>query len=985
MFKIKVNKIFFIVGMFFLSESYMSQSGIVKGRVFDQMNNEEIPFANIYIEELEIGTATDLDGNYEIKEIKPGLYNILFTFIGYESTRKAEVIVSSTKPTILNIGLLEMSTNLDEVEIKASPFEKSEESPVSKRNISATEIYRNPGGNRDISKVIQSLPGVASTVAFRNDIIIRGGAPNENRFYLDGIEVPNINHFATQGSSGGPVGMINVNFIREVDLYSGAFPANRGNSLSSIMEFKQIDGNTDRIASTFTIGSSDIGMTIDGPMGKKSTFVFSARRSYLQFLFKAIQLPFLPTYNDFQYKQSININNKNKITLIGLGAIDDFELNLGLNDNVTDQDTYERNEYILGYLPVTTQWNYTVGAKWTHFKENSFQDLVISRNQLNNSSVKYAGNIETPENLLQDYNSQEIENKIRWENTYRKNGWKINYGIGYEYVEYTNSTFQKISINDTSITINFNSALNFSKFNLFAQSSKKLFNDRLILSLGIRTDNNTYSEKMLNPFSQISPRFSFSYALNKQFSLNFNTGKYFQLPAYTVLGYRDANNNLINKENEISYISNDHVVAGIEYSPGNSNKITIEGAVYRPGKYEFTPGLTVKDLISKAAGINDRAFLERGLLFSTDDGVTETATPFSVSDVLSGSKDIQLQPDDRVRIFNKYDLAESYTLTIDGAVNQPVSIPYVENMTVEDLVLLGGGFTDSANENKIDIYRRVDDDSYETLSKNFKVSANGELTLEDGSNFILQPNDRVSVRYLKGFSEQIKVSVTGEANYPGNYTIESKNEKISDLLERAGGVTQYAFVEGATLVRLNPFYNDGSQKETFEGLIEKEEVTGKEDSTNVEEETLKNRKEFRVGINLQKIIKDNDSKHNLVLKSGDRLIIPSTRQTVKVQGEVLVPSLVRFEKGMTLKDYISKSGGFSSDAKKGKTYVVYANGDIASTKHFLFFRSFPKLEPGAAILVPAKPENGNKLSAQEVVGISTGLTTLGLLIDRLLQ
>jgi len=587
MFKIKVNKNFFIVGMFFLSESYMSQSGIVKGRVFDQMNNEEIPFANIYIEELEIGTATDLDGNYEIKEIKPGLYNILFTFIGYESTRKAEVIVSSTKPTILNIGLLEMSTNLDEVEIKASPFEKSEESPVSKRNISATEIYRNPGGNRDISKVIQSLPGVASTVAFRNDIIIRGGAPNENRFYLDGIEVPNINHFATQGSSGGPVGMINVNFIREVDLYSGAFPANRGNSLSSIMEFKQIDGNTDRIASTFTIGSSDIGMTIDGPMGKKSTFVFSARRSYLQFLFKAIQLPFLPTYNDFQYKQSININNKNKITLIGLGAIDDFELNLGLNDNVTDQDTYERNEYILGYLPVTTQWNYTVGAKWTHFKENSFQDLVISRNQLNNSSVKYAGNIETPENLLQDYNSQEIENKIRWENTYRKNGWKINYGIGYEYVEYTNSTFQKISINDTSITINFNSALNFSKFNLFAQSSKKLFNDRLILSLGIRTDNNTYSEKMLNPFSQISPRFSFSYALNKQISLNFNTGKYFQLPAYTVLGYRDANNNLINKENEISYISNDHVVAGIEYSPGNSNKITIEGFYKNYHNYPF--------------------------------------------------------------------------------------------------------------------------------------------------------------------------------------------------------------------------------------------------------------------------------------------------------------------------------------------------------------------------------------------------------------
>ena len=174
----------------------------------------------------------------------------------------------------MDIKLIESSTSLDVVEITASPFQKSEESPVSKRSINATEIYRNPGGNRDISKVITSLPGVASTVSFRNDIIIRGGAPNENRFYLDGIEIPNINHFATQGSSGGPVGMINVNFIREVDLYSGAFPANRGNTLSSVLEFKQIDGNPDRIAKDFNIGSSDFGITLDGPINDKTTFVF---------------------------------------------------------------------------------------------------------------------------------------------------------------------------------------------------------------------------------------------------------------------------------------------------------------------------------------------------------------------------------------------------------------------------------------------------------------------------------------------------------------------------------------------------------------------------------------------------------------------------------------------------------------------------------------------------------------------------------------
>ena len=230
----------------------LGQSGTLKGRVAEKINNKPIPFANIFIPELSVGVSSDFEGNYSIENIKPGIYNINFSFIGFETYTASEIIVNSNKPTIINAKLTESSTSLEEVEIKASPFGKSEESPVSKRNISATEIFRNPGGNRDISKVIQSLPGVASTVSFRNDIIIRGGAPNENRFYLDGIEVPNINHFATQGSSGGPVGMINVNFIREVDLYSGAFPANRGNSLSSVMEFKQVDGNSDRLASSFT-------------------------------------------------------------------------------------------------------------------------------------------------------------------------------------------------------------------------------------------------------------------------------------------------------------------------------------------------------------------------------------------------------------------------------------------------------------------------------------------------------------------------------------------------------------------------------------------------------------------------------------------------------------------------------------------------------------------------------------------------------------
>ena len=585
-----MKKTFYILIFIIINTNIYCQNGTIKGFVKDATNNEAIPFANVFIEQINSGIATDIEGKFEFNNINSGLYNIKFSFVGYESKTYAEIIVNPNKPTVLDVKLIKSSTSLDVVEIKSSPFQKSEESPVSKRTISATEIYRNPGGNRDISRVIQSLPGVASTVSFRNDIIIRGGAPNENRFYLDGIEIPNINHFATQGSSGGPVGMINVNFIREVDLYSGAFPANRGNSLSSVMEFKQIDGNPDRIAKTLTIGSSDIGATLDGPINDKTTFVLSARRSYLQLLFSAIGLPFLPTYNDFQFKTKTKLNDKNQITVIGIGAVDDFELNTGINDNEDDPDVIERNNYILGYLPVTTQWNYAVGVNWTHFKDKSFQNFVLSRNHLHNESIKYKDNIEEEQNLLQNYKSEEIETKFRFENTVRNNGWKINFGTGIEAVTYKNKTYQKIIFQNIEDTLNFNSELNFIKSSFFGQISKKLINNKIVASLGIRTDQNSYSKQMANPLKQLSPRFSLAYALNEKNSLNFNMGQYFQLPAYTVMGYRNSSNELINKNNSITYINNKHLVFGIETNPGNFSKVTLEGFYKKYDNYPFLIG-----------------------------------------------------------------------------------------------------------------------------------------------------------------------------------------------------------------------------------------------------------------------------------------------------------------------------------------------------------------------------------------------------------
>ncbi len=550
------------ITLLFLNTAY-AQTGAIRGSIKNAINNEALPSVTVIIQGTTIGVLSDFDGNYSIEKLKPGFYNVEFKYIGYKSKVVYEVQVTNSKPSIIDVELEEESKNIAEVEVKASTFYKPQESPVSLRTIGVSEIKRNPGGNRDISKVIQSLPGVASTVSFRNDIIIRGGAPNENKFYLDGIEIPNINHFATQGSTGGPVGLINVDFVKEVDFYSGAFPTNRGNALSSVFDFKFKDGRTDRVGASLTLGSSDLATIIEGPINKKTTFIASYRRSYLQFLFKAIGLSFLPEYNDFQFKVRTKIDDKNEITIIGIGAIDDFSLNLDANET-------EDQKYQLQVLPVFGQSNYTIGANYKRFRTNGFSTLVISRNYLNNTTEKYPDNDETKPILLQ-YSSKEIENKIRVENTSLFKGYKFNYGISLESATYTNDTYNNTPFG----IIDYSSELNFFRYAMFAQTSKGYLKERLQLSLGVRADANTYSSTMNNLLEQFSPRFSASYAISDKISVNANVGKYFQTPAYTVLGYRNNNGDLLNKN--VKYISNTQSVLGFEYNTLSNLKFTVEG------------------------------------------------------------------------------------------------------------------------------------------------------------------------------------------------------------------------------------------------------------------------------------------------------------------------------------------------------------------------------------------------------------------------
>jgi len=567
----------------------LAQQAVLKGRVIEAVSNDPMPFVNVIVSGTSIGAVTDDDGNFQIKGLKPGFVRVQVSFIGYHSALSPEIEISNAKVAFVEISMEKRDAEIEEVTVSVSPFRKTEESPVSLKTIGIAEIEKSPGANRDISKVIQSYAGVLSSPSFRNDIIIRGGGPSESRFYLDGVEVPNINHFATQGASGGAVGILNADLIREVNYYSGAFPSDRGNALSGVFEFAQVDGNADKFRFKGSLGASEVSATVDGPLSDKTTFIVSARRSYLKLLFTALKLPFLPTFNDMQFKVKTRFDAKNELTFIGLGAVDQNALNLDI------QNPDEQQTYILGQLPENNQWSYTLGAVYKHFREKSYQTLVVSRSQLSNTATKYFDNNETsPNNKILDYTSQEVENKIRFENNMRMDGFKANLGANIDFAKYSNATLQKRFYDGNILNVNYDTELNLVKYGLFGQVSHEFLAERLTLSAGFRMDANNYSSGMNNPLKQFSPRASASYQLTPEWSLNLNTGRYFQLPAYTTLGYQQ-NNQFVNKDN-LKYISVDHFIGGLEFKPATAVQFSLEGFLKNYRNYPFS----AKDGISLA-------------------------------------------------------------------------------------------------------------------------------------------------------------------------------------------------------------------------------------------------------------------------------------------------------------------------------------------------------------------------------------------------
>ena len=535
----------------------------IRGTVIEKNSRQPLEFINVMVLGLNKGGVTNAEGHFTIEQVPPGIYRLQATAIGYKSVTTPEYIVS-TKDLNISIEMEENLTELAGVTVTASPFRRDLESPVSLRIIGLQEIEKSPGANRDISRIVQSYPGVAfSPIGYRNDLIVRGGSPSENRFYLDGVEIPNINHFSTQGASGGPVGILNADLIREVNFYTGAFPTDRGNALSSVLDFKLRDGDMEHNSVKATLGASEVSLASNGHIGKKTSYLVSIRQSYLQFLFDMLDLPFLPTFTDAQFKLKTRFNEQNELTVLGLGGIDNMRLN-------TKADS-EDNEYILSYLPKIKQETFTLGAVYRHYAGAHVQSVVVSHSYLNNRNTKYRQNDESiPENLMLRLRSTEQETKFRFENNSSFRNWKVNLGLNLDYSQYTNTTFQKAYTNQAQ-TFDYHTYLGMMRWGLFGTISYSSMDERFTASLGLRADANNYSSAMKSLSDQLSPRISLSYQLADHWFLSGNAGLYYQLPPYTALGFKDNNGTYVNKYN-LRYMKVSQESLGISWRKGDTSK-----------------------------------------------------------------------------------------------------------------------------------------------------------------------------------------------------------------------------------------------------------------------------------------------------------------------------------------------------------------------------------------------------------------------------
>jgi hypothetical protein len=542
-----MQKAIIISFIFFALNIFSQDKGIISGKVTDHETGQPVAGANVEIVETGNKTETNNSGEFEFKDIAYGNYRLKITSIGYESITQTDIIVLSARPSVVEISLVPQSYTTDVIDVEDRYFQKSSDVSTSMYNLDFEEVRRAPGAVEDISRMVQIMPGVAAANDQRNDLIVRGGSPSENLTMIDGIEVPNINHYPTQGSSSGPIGMINVKFISNTDFSTGGFSARYGDKLSSILDISFREGSRKRFLTDINLSSAGFGGVFEGPLfSKKGSFLISARKSYLNLIRGAIRLAAVPDYWDFNLKAVYDLNKNNKLSLIGIGGLDKISFE-GEASDVSDDNPYGKAK--------GNQEQYAAGLSWQYLFKKGYVRTILSNA---GSFYRYTNHDLVTDELIFDNDSHEFETHLKTEFFYRINPQNnIILGAGGKYINITNKLFLPADTSmfgDPWLETNIDTKDNFTKASAFVQYTLKLFKDRLILNAGVRYDYFSAIEIK----NAVGPRFGISYNITSVTTISGSTGIYYQSPENMWITTNPANRNL-------KFIQAIHYVAGIEH------------------------------------------------------------------------------------------------------------------------------------------------------------------------------------------------------------------------------------------------------------------------------------------------------------------------------------------------------------------------------------------------------------------------------------
>lgn len=577
-------------------------TGTIKGEALDALNLSPLRHWKIeaiqgtWVQAVESGD----DGSFVFEGLKPGLYNVHAISPKGQKQTLHEVQVRSTKPTYVTL-LVERITSLEEVAVRADAFHRTPETPLSIKNINHSEMIRMPGAVLDLSRVIQSFPGVLPKPSFGYAIAMRGGAPNENRYLLDGISLPTVNHFSIQGASGGAVSLINLDHIEGMDLITGGFPSEVDDALSGVLVLEGRNARKDRWGMRATQGGTDYGVTFEGPVGKSTAVTLSGRNSFSQHYFKLFNIPVLPTYSDAQLRVHHRIGDRKDLTIIGVGGWDQYDLYL--NGRGSDALLYN-----VGYIPEGTQTTQVLGARYRIFKDNGRWEYVISRDHVGNTAEKFIGNTSVEEDRQLNYSSRETNTRANISHFVVSDQWQWKYGLNLVARQNQLDLWNVRYNHDPSIgridTVDYESAANFLSYGAFTHLTRNYLDNRLSTSAGLRLDGHTLNLTSVNPLAQLSPRISAQYHINSDWAVQGNLGRYTQLPpAITILA------NSANNWSRYSYAGKvNQAAVGIEFQNGETYRFSLEGYFkrYNDMPYLFDDAMPFSQAIGDYVAVGDQ-------------------------------------------------------------------------------------------------------------------------------------------------------------------------------------------------------------------------------------------------------------------------------------------------------------------------------------------------------------------------------------------